>query len=188
MAARGNTRAQIIDVAMRRFVEQGYDRTSLREIADELGVTKAALYYHFPTKDAIVRSAMSGYAEGIAEVAAWAAAQPAGRARDEQLVDRLVELIGTEGGLVLRFAQVNPTVMAASEFGSLQLDVLRSLITVIAGPDPRPEATLRAALVFAALALGVVDVGTPLSMGGDRTTRTIAVRTVALELLAPLSA
>jgi len=38
------------------FAEQGYEKTSLREIAERLGVTKAALYYHFRTKDDIVAS------------------------------------------------------------------------------------------------------------------------------------
>lgn len=43
-------RERILDVALELFTEQGYDKTSLREIADRLGVTKAALYYHFPSK------------------------------------------------------------------------------------------------------------------------------------------
>ena len=43
---RGDTRARIQQVALEMFAEQGYERTSLREIAERLGVTKAALYYH----------------------------------------------------------------------------------------------------------------------------------------------
>ncbi len=43
-------RERILDVALELFTEQGYEKTSLREIADRLGVTKAALYYHFPSK------------------------------------------------------------------------------------------------------------------------------------------
>ena len=43
-------------VALKLFTEQGYEATSLREIAEALGVTKAALYYHFRTKDDIVTS------------------------------------------------------------------------------------------------------------------------------------
>lgn len=46
----GGTRERILDVALDLFVEQGFYKTSLREIADRLGVTKAALYYHFPSK------------------------------------------------------------------------------------------------------------------------------------------
>jgi AcrR family transcriptional regulator len=41
-------------VALDLFIEQGFDGTSLREIAEQLGVTKAALYYHFTSKDDIL--------------------------------------------------------------------------------------------------------------------------------------
>lgn len=40
-------------MAQELFTEQGYDQTSLREIAQRLGLTKAALYYHFASKDEI---------------------------------------------------------------------------------------------------------------------------------------
>jgi AcrR family transcriptional regulator len=49
-----DTREQILDVALDLFVERGYDNTSLREIAERMGFSKAALYYHFPSKDAIL--------------------------------------------------------------------------------------------------------------------------------------
>jgi AcrR family transcriptional regulator len=41
-------------VALDLFNEQGYDKTSLREIAQRLGFTKAALYYHFERKEDIL--------------------------------------------------------------------------------------------------------------------------------------
>jgi AcrR family transcriptional regulator len=49
-----DTRQRILDVALDLFIEQGFDGTSLREIAAQLGVTKAALYYHFESKDDIL--------------------------------------------------------------------------------------------------------------------------------------
>ena len=49
-----STRERILDVALDLFIEKGYDKTSLREIAEQLGFTKAALYYHFATKDDIL--------------------------------------------------------------------------------------------------------------------------------------
>ena len=55
--ARGReTRARIQAVAIELFTEQGYEKTSLREIAERLNVTKAALYYHFKSKEDIVAS------------------------------------------------------------------------------------------------------------------------------------
>jgi AcrR family transcriptional regulator len=45
-----STRARILDIALELFTEQGYDKTSIRDIAERLGFTKAALYYHFKSK------------------------------------------------------------------------------------------------------------------------------------------
>ena len=43
-------------MATELFSEQGYDATSLRQLADRLGFTKAALYYHFQSKDEILEA------------------------------------------------------------------------------------------------------------------------------------
>ncbi|MGO9856602.1 MAG: TetR/AcrR family transcriptional regulator [Acidimicrobiales bacterium] len=53
-ASASSTRERILDIALDLFIEQGFDGTSLREIAEQLGVTKAALYYHFESKDDIL--------------------------------------------------------------------------------------------------------------------------------------
>jgi AcrR family transcriptional regulator len=53
-AIKADTRDRILDVALDLFTEQGFDGTSLREIAERLNVTKAALYYHFESKDDIL--------------------------------------------------------------------------------------------------------------------------------------
>ncbi len=53
-----DTRERILDTALDLFIEQGYDKTSLREIAERVGVTKAALYYHFASKEQIFRTLM----------------------------------------------------------------------------------------------------------------------------------
>jgi|GEM_PF-1105855 AcrR family transcriptional regulator len=45
------TRERILEAALDLFLDQGFDKTSLREIAERVGVTKAALYYHFESKD-----------------------------------------------------------------------------------------------------------------------------------------
>ena len=50
----GDTRDQILDVALDLFIEQGYDKTSLRQIAEPLGFTQAAIYYHFAAKEDIL--------------------------------------------------------------------------------------------------------------------------------------
>jgi AcrR family transcriptional regulator len=50
----GDTRERILDIALDLFIEQGYDKTSLRQIAEPLGFTQAAIYYHFAAKQDIL--------------------------------------------------------------------------------------------------------------------------------------
>lgn len=44
------TRRQLLAVAGRLFIERGYDAVSLKDIADEAGLTKGAIYGHFSSK------------------------------------------------------------------------------------------------------------------------------------------
>jgi AcrR family transcriptional regulator len=50
-AGEKSTREQILDVALELFTTAGYEKTSLREIAERMNFSKAALYYHFASKD-----------------------------------------------------------------------------------------------------------------------------------------
>jgi AcrR family transcriptional regulator len=81
-ATHANTRERILDVALDLFIEQGFDGTSLRQIAEKLGVTKAALYYHFESKEDILlalhmrlhafgRDALLQMAEGPVTLELW---------------------------------------------------------------------------------------------------------------------
>ncbi|MFG1942530.1 TetR/AcrR family transcriptional regulator [Nonomuraea sp. NPDC048826] len=56
MARPSDTRARIQAVARELFARQGVQNTSLRQISDRLGITKPALYYHFTSRDDLVRS------------------------------------------------------------------------------------------------------------------------------------
>ncbi|PJF41423.1 MAG: TetR/AcrR family transcriptional regulator [Chloroflexi bacterium] len=47
MSERVNRREQILDTAGKLFMEHGYEGTSVRQIAEQVGCTEAALYYHF---------------------------------------------------------------------------------------------------------------------------------------------
>jgi AcrR family transcriptional regulator len=52
--AKSDTRQRILDVSLDLFTEQGYDGTSLRQIAEQLSITKAAIYYYFESKEDIL--------------------------------------------------------------------------------------------------------------------------------------
>jgi len=63
--------AQLLAIARRLFAQKGYDATSLRDIAEAAQITKAALYYYFPNKDALYeRVVIESMAALLAEVQA----------------------------------------------------------------------------------------------------------------------
>lgn len=52
---------QILKIAKRLFINKGYYGLAMREISDELGVSKAALYYHFKDKEQLFLAILNGY-------------------------------------------------------------------------------------------------------------------------------
>lgn len=76
--------AQIVDAAIRVIARQGYANTSLMDIATEVGMSKGAVHYHFPTKEALMTQVLQTACDAVAErtLAAWTAAdQPAASIR-----------------------------------------------------------------------------------------------------------
>ena len=51
-----NTKERILEEALKLFSQSGYMGTSMNDIAAELGVTKAALYKHYKSKQEILES------------------------------------------------------------------------------------------------------------------------------------
>ena len=85
------TRQQILETAQRLFAEHGYDATSLQMIADEMGLTKAAVYYHFPAKVDIRHAILMPRVQQLGTLLDEAAAIRGRRARIEHLVDGFVD-------------------------------------------------------------------------------------------------
>ena len=87
------TRQQILDTAQRLFAELGYDATSLQMIADEMGLTKAAVYYHFRAKSDILHAAMQPGIQRLEVLLDETAGIRGRRARIEHLVDGFVDFL-----------------------------------------------------------------------------------------------
>jgi AcrR family transcriptional regulator len=87
------TRQQILETAQRLFTEHGYDATSLQMIADEMGLTKAAVYYHFRAKSDILHATIKPGVERLKVLLDEAAAMRGRRARIEHLVDGFVDFL-----------------------------------------------------------------------------------------------
>lgn len=59
--------AHIVEATMRVLARQGYAHTSLMDIANEVGMSKGAVHYHFPTKEALITQVLEAAVQAVAE-------------------------------------------------------------------------------------------------------------------------
>ncbi|MEV6344784.1 helix-turn-helix domain-containing protein [Actinoplanes sp. NPDC051851] len=139
-----DTKAAIRAVAIELFTEKGYEATSLREIAERLEITKAALYYHFSSKESIVASIFEAHLASLDEMVAWAKEQPPGPDLRVQMVDRMVDMVTGEGLPAMRFAMANQQVVRdLKPHPGKGFDRFTELFDLVTGPDATLEETLR---------------------------------------------
>lgn len=62
---REQTRERILHVALELIAENGFAATSTRELSERLGFTKAALYYHFPSKEDLLAALIAPVLENL---------------------------------------------------------------------------------------------------------------------------
>ncbi|BCJ60435.1 TetR/AcrR family transcriptional regulator [Micromonospora endophytica] len=181
----GGTRERIKAVALELFTEQGYEATSLREVAERLGVTKAALYYHFKSKDEIVTSVVADRLDLMDSLIAWAEAQPPTLATRRAVIERYADTIfgGDQRG-VMRFFEQNQTALKSLSAGRELRERLLRLATVLSAGDNSPGGQVRAALALFAVHSSWFVVRTPDITDAER--KHVALE-VANELLAAIT-
>jgi len=97
----------VLAVAVELFNERGYDGTSMRDLADRLGIAKSAIYHHVTGKEELLRLALDRALAGLAEVADRARALPAPAIeRLECLVRGSVEVLEAESPYVTLLLRV----------------------------------------------------------------------------------
>jgi AcrR family transcriptional regulator len=151
---RTNTREQIRAVALEMFADRGYDGTSLREIAEQLGVTKAAVYYHFKTKEDILVSLLEDFLAQVDELLDWAQEQPAGPATRRALVERYAELLSGRASKLARFMQEGQAAIRERAAGLDLRKRFGRLLQLLIDDPTDPETALRAQVAIISLHVG----------------------------------
>jgi len=143
-----DTRSRLRELALQLFAEQGYEKTSLREIAERLGVTKAALYYYFKSKEDIVASLVEDYMAQLDELIAWGKEQPRTAATRAEIVRRYLHVVA-DGTAVFRMLHQNQAAVSslasAKERGELFRERLDALIGLLTEPGAPLHDQVRAA-------------------------------------------
>ncbi|MFD6619936.1 TetR family transcriptional regulator, partial [Streptomyces albidoflavus] len=80
------TRLQVLEAAALLFDQRGYAGTSIKDVADEVGMTKGAVYFHYPTKEALTIAVVE------AHYARWPLLLQASQSKGLGPMDTLVDL------------------------------------------------------------------------------------------------
>lgn len=157
-----DTKADIHRAAMELFSARGYDKTSLREIAEQVGISKASLYYHYSSKQDLLKAIIGTFMEDLQEVLGLVETIPWSPTSERELLGAYLDVVIKHRGTGPTLLRDVAAVLAA--FGDDLDDLIdksRRLQSWLAGPDPTP-----ADRVYAAAAVEVV--GAVMSAGMDQ--------------------
>ena len=144
-----DTRERIQAAALELFAAKGVEQTSLREIAERIGITKPALYYHFASREDLLRSLVQPL---IDDVEARLATD---RARTD--VDP-VALLGDWFDLTYRHRAITGLIVSElANLGHLDLGLRVTswrweMVSMLVGPDAPVAAQARAVVALGGLA------------------------------------
>lgn len=147
-----DTRARILQAALEEFSERGYHATSVRELAERVGVTKTAVLYHFPGKADIVTALAEPLLDDLETTMAKAAAATDPRAA---AIDGLLDVwLGHRYLLRMNLRDLGLTASKAV-FDRFRDGMLKAN-QLVAGPDADLAGQVRAAQAIAMLSDPVV--------------------------------
>jgi AcrR family transcriptional regulator len=133
-APRGFARARVLEAAVALFAEHGVHGTSLQMVADRVGVSKAAVYYQFHSKEDIALEVIRPSIEDIARFIRIADALSDPQQRRAVAVSGLIEMVVRHRKLAVMFygdPAIDQLVMSEPDFKAVA-DRLRELLV---GPD-----------------------------------------------------
>jgi len=153
-----DTKQRILEIAAEMFARQGYTGTTIADIAGELGTTTAALYYHFPSKQAILTALLAGPIRAYSRLLDGL---DAGESKPEELLSAIIDICADSSELTTIFDR-DPAALAMvdSQLPRSSAAMTAQTVAALAGPDPS-----RAALIRANAALAVAKAGTMAALG-----------------------
>jgi AcrR family transcriptional regulator len=151
----------ILDAAAALFARHGFEQTSLKSLADAVGLSKAGLLHHFPSKDALFEAAWAQSRVLSRHVADLVAPMPAGPAREKRALELLTDVALDRPGLVALLFRA----MTAPGENPKQDELLINEMFVV---DPEKELPRAIRIVGALSAMAVLSLLA--NQEGDKTT------------------
>jgi AcrR family transcriptional regulator len=135
VAPRGFARERVLEAALSLFSEHGVNGTSLQMIADRLGVSKAAVYYQFHSKDEIVLAVIQPVFDDMVRLVRIAEAMSTPEAQREAAVSGMVEMAVRHRRVTAVF-HGDPVIDGLVQGRSDLQDTIERLTGILLGPEP----------------------------------------------------
>lgn len=142
-----NTRERIREVALQLFVQQGFSGTTLQDIADRLGLTRAALYYHHPSKDHLVASLVEPAKQDVDAFLARAVEDPP---PVRELLEGFFDLNYRHRLIFLALVR-DPTGLGSVDAEGWVPRLAAQAQRLLAGEQPTPDRRIRAVVAISGL-------------------------------------
>jgi AcrR family transcriptional regulator len=146
-----DARRRFIDVAVRLFTRHSFAGTSLQMIADEVGVTKAAVYHHFRTREDLLNAVVEPILADLRVVVDAAESERTPRARAEAMLAGYATLAIRNRALMSVLA-ADPSVIEMLRGQQDLGDLISRQVTLFANVNPGPGGLVSAAVVLAGIA------------------------------------
>ena len=143
--------SRVIDAALALFAEHGISGTSLQRIADEIGVTKAAVYHQYKTKDEIVLAVAEVVLTGLESAATHAEAERSRARAREVLVSGMIDL-AVEQRHMAGVLQQDPVMLRFLQEHEPFRRVMERVNRVLMAGASDPRAAVLAATISGAIA------------------------------------
>ena len=151
-----STQRRTIDAAMELFAEHGVAGTSFQMIADAVGLTKAAIYHQFKTKNAIVLAVAEVGLSPLEAALAEAEQEETPEAKRGLLLERVVDLAVSRRRWV-NALQGDPVMIRLLGSHDPFVDLMTRVYSVLIGlSDDGPTERMRIAIVSAAIGAAIV--------------------------------
>lgn len=144
------TKLRTIDAALRLFAEHGVGGTSLQMIADALGITKAAIYYQFRTKDDIILAVAESELAWMDAAVSKAESEPDSVRGRQVLLEQVIALAVRRRRLV-GLLQTDPVMIRFLAAHEPFQRVIERLFAVLIGDTDDPDIRVKAAMMAAAI-------------------------------------
>jgi AcrR family transcriptional regulator len=153
-----DTKRAIRDAAVRLFVAKGFEETSLREIADAVGITKPSLYYHYASKLELLVAIVNPLLDDLRALADDVEQlTPGVEARRTVLQTYIRTMIRHRDAGEMMLRNAVPIINALADQYPVIFDAKKVLRNWLAGPDPTAVRLLRASAAMEILAVALIS-------------------------------